>query len=50
MKCYKEETFGPVLVCLEVDTVEDAVKLINNDEYGNGVAVFTQNGGVANYF
>jgi malonate-semialdehyde dehydrogenase (acetylating)/methylmalonate-semialdehyde dehydrogenase len=39
MKCYTEEIFGPVLVCLSVDTVEDALELINNNEYGNGAAV-----------
>jgi malonate-semialdehyde dehydrogenase (acetylating)/methylmalonate-semialdehyde dehydrogenase len=35
MTCYKEEIFGPVLVCLSVDTLEEAVDLINANEYGN---------------
>ena len=39
MKCYTEEIFGPVLVCLEVDTVEAALELINGNEYGNGASV-----------
>ncbi|ETS87906.1 Methylmalonate-semialdehyde dehydrogenase [Pestalotiopsis fici W106-1] len=50
MRCYKEEIFGPVLICLEVDTIDEAIQLINGNEYGNGVAVFTQNGGLATYF
>lgn len=50
MKCYKEEIFGPVLVCLNVDTLEDAVDLINANEYGNGVAIFTGSGPTASRF
>ncbi|KAJ6257812.1 Omega-crystallin [Drechslerella dactyloides] len=50
MKCYKEEIFGPVLVCLNVDTLEDAIELINRNKYGNGVAVFTQSGATAGRF
>ncbi|PSK60646.1 hypothetical protein B9Z65_796 [Elsinoe australis] len=50
MQCYKEEIFGPVLVCLNVDTLEDAVDLINANEYGNGVAIFTQSGATARRF
>jgi len=36
MTCYKEEIFGPVLVCLNVPTLDDAIKLINSNPYGNG--------------
>ena len=36
MTCYKEEIFGPVLLCLSADTLEDAIQLINNNPYGNG--------------
>jgi hypothetical protein len=36
MTCYKEEIFGPVLLCLTADTLEDAIELINNNPYGNG--------------
>lgn len=50
MTCYKEEIFGPVLVCLSVDTLEEAVDLINANEYGNGVAIFTNSGATAGRF
>lgn len=50
MTCYKEEIFGPVLVCLNVDTLEEAVDLINDNEYGNGVAIFTRSGATAERF
>ncbi|KAI1826494.1 Aldehyde/histidinol dehydrogenase [Xylaria intraflava] len=50
MACYKEEIFGPVLVCLNVDTLDDAIKLINNNEYGNGTAIFTRSGPTAETF
>ena len=50
MKCYTEEIFGPVLITLNVDTLEDAIKLINENPYGNGTAIFTTNGAVARKF
>jgi Aldehyde dehydrogenase family len=50
MTCYKEEVFGPVLVCLNVDTLDDAIKLINANPYGNGTAIFTTNGATARKF
>lgn len=50
MKCYKEEIFGPVLVCLNVETLDDAIELINKNEYGNGVAIFTRSGATAETF
>lgn len=50
MKCYKEEIFGPVLVCLNVDKIDDAIDLINANEYGNGVAIFTRSGSTAAQF
>jgi len=50
MKCYKEEIFGPVLVILSVDTLDDAIKIINKNPYGNGTAVFTTNGATARKF
>ncbi|KAJ5570032.1 Methylmalonate-semialdehyde dehydrogenase [Penicillium hispanicum] len=50
MKCYKEEIFGPVLVCLNVDTLDDAINLINANEYGNGAAIFTRSGPTASRF
>ncbi|KAI1373650.1 methylmalonate semialdehyde dehydrogenase [Hypoxylon crocopeplum] len=50
MKCYTEEIFGPVLVCLNVDTLDDAIELINKNEYGNGTAIFTRSGPTAETF
>jgi len=50
MKCYTEEIFGPVLVCLSVDTLDEAIDLINANKYGNGVAVFTNSGATATRF
>ncbi|KAF6829084.1 methylmalonate-semialdehyde dehydrogenase [Colletotrichum musicola] len=50
MKCYREEIFGPVLVCLNVDTLDEAIELINKNEYGNGTAIFTRSGATAEAF
>ena len=50
MKCYTEEIFGPVLVCINADTVDDAIELINANPYGNGVAIFTRSGSTAARF
>ncbi|KAH6634451.1 Aldehyde/histidinol dehydrogenase [Chaetomium sp. MPI-SDFR-AT-0129] len=50
MKCYREEIFGPVLVCLNADTLDEAIDLINANEYGNGVAIFTRSGPTAETF
>ncbi|KJE91741.1 methylmalonate-semialdehyde dehydrogenase [Capsaspora owczarzaki ATCC 30864] len=50
MKCYKEEIFGPVLVCLSAETLDDAIQIINNNPYGNGTAIFTNNGAIARKF
>ena len=50
MKCYTEEIFGPVLVSMEADTLDDAVDIINNNPYGNGTAIFTTNGATARKF
>lgn len=50
MRCYKEEIFGPVLVILCADTLEEAIQLINSNPYGNGTAIFTQNGATARKF
>lgn len=47
MTCYKEEIFGPVLIVLEVDTLDEAIALINRNPYGNGTAIFTTNGATA---
>ena len=50
MTCYREEIFGPVLVCLNVDTLDEAIELINDNEYGNGTAIFTNSGATAGRF
>jgi hypothetical protein len=50
MRCYKEEIFGPVLVCLNVETIDEAIDLINANEYGNGTAIFTRSGSTATRF
>lgn len=50
MAIYREEVFGPVLCVVGVDTLEEAVEFINRNPNGNGVAVFTQDGGAARYF
>ena len=47
MECYEEEIFGPVLVCVNVPTLEDAIKVVNNNQYGNGTAIFTNSGAAA---
>jgi len=50
MKCYKEEIFGPVLLAMKSDSLDDAVNIINNNPYGNGTAIFTTNGATARKF
>ncbi|MFM0729980.1 CoA-acylating methylmalonate-semialdehyde dehydrogenase [Paraburkholderia sediminicola] len=50
MKIYKEEIFGPVLAVVRVPDFASAVKLINAHEFGNGVSLFTSDGGVARAF
>jgi malonate-semialdehyde dehydrogenase (acetylating) / methylmalonate-semialdehyde dehydrogenase len=50
MDAYKDEIFGPVLTVMRVATYEDAVKLINDNPYGNGTAIFTRDGGAARQF
>jgi malonate-semialdehyde dehydrogenase (acetylating)/methylmalonate-semialdehyde dehydrogenase len=50
MKIYTEEVFGPVLCVVGVETLEEAVEFINANPNGNGVALFTQDGGAARYF
>ena len=50
MRLYKEEIFGPVLACVRVPDMAAALKLVNEHEFGNGVACFTSDGGVAREF
>ncbi|CAN5403500.1 CoA-acylating methylmalonate-semialdehyde dehydrogenase [soil metagenome] len=50
MRIYKEEIFGPVLGCVRVHDLKEAVDLVNAHEFGNGVACFTSDGNVAREF
>jgi malonate-semialdehyde dehydrogenase (acetylating)/methylmalonate-semialdehyde dehydrogenase len=50
MRIYKEEIFGPVLSVVRAPDFEEAVKLVNEHEYGNGVAIFTRDGDAAREF
>jgi hypothetical protein len=50
MRIYKEEIFGPVLVCVHVPDFAAAVQLVNDHEFGNGVSCFTRDGNVAREF
>ncbi|MBO9514479.1 MAG: CoA-acylating methylmalonate-semialdehyde dehydrogenase, partial [Variovorax sp.] len=50
MRIYKEEIFGPVLSCVRVRDLKEAVELINAHEFGNGVSCFTRDGNVAREF
>lgn len=50
MSIYTDEIFGPVLSMVRAETLEEAVKLPTEHEYGNGVAIFTSNGGAARDF
>ncbi|MBZ4498856.1 MULTISPECIES: CoA-acylating methylmalonate-semialdehyde dehydrogenase [Dermacoccus] len=50
MKVYDEEIFGPVLSVVRVDTFEEAVKLVNDNQFANGVAIFTRDGKSAREF
>jgi malonate-semialdehyde dehydrogenase (acetylating)/methylmalonate-semialdehyde dehydrogenase len=50
MRCYDEEIFGPVLNVVRVKSYAEGVALINDNQFGNGVALFTRDGGVAREF
>jgi len=50
MRIYKEEIFGPVLVCVRAKDFAQALQLVNEHEFGNGVACFTRDGNVAREF
>jgi malonate-semialdehyde dehydrogenase (acetylating)/methylmalonate-semialdehyde dehydrogenase len=50
MSIYTDEIFGPVLSVVRVDTYDQALELINNNPYGNGTAIFTNDGGAARRF
>jgi len=50
MRCYDDEIFGPVLSVVRVPGYEEGLRMINDNPYGNGVAIFTRDGGVARDF
>jgi malonate-semialdehyde dehydrogenase (acetylating)/methylmalonate-semialdehyde dehydrogenase len=50
MQIYKDEIFGPVLVVLRAETLEEAIDLVNRNPYANGTAIFTESGGAARRF
>ncbi|PXY22493.1 CoA-acylating methylmalonate-semialdehyde dehydrogenase [Prauserella muralis] len=50
MAAYREEIFGPVLAIVRVDTVDEAIRVINDNPYGNGTAIFTAGGEAARRF
>ncbi|HYJ60887.1 MAG TPA: CoA-acylating methylmalonate-semialdehyde dehydrogenase [Actinomycetota bacterium] len=50
MDAYRDEIFGPVLGVTRVATYDDAVRMVNENPYGNGVAIYTRDGGAARRF
>jgi malonate-semialdehyde dehydrogenase (acetylating)/methylmalonate-semialdehyde dehydrogenase len=50
MDCYRDEIFGPVLTVTRVETYDEALKLVNDNPYGNGTAIFTRDGGAARQY
>ena len=50
MTCYRDEIFGPVLTVVRVDTYQEAADLIRDNQWGNGTAIFTRDGGAARQF
>ena len=50
MDCYRDEIFGPVLTVVRVDSYPEALRLVNDNPYGNGTAIFTRDGGAARQF
>ena len=50
MRCYTQEIFGPALVCMEAETLDEAIALVNRNPYGNGTAIYTTSGVSARHF
>jgi malonate-semialdehyde dehydrogenase (acetylating)/methylmalonate-semialdehyde dehydrogenase len=50
MECYRDEIFGPVLQIVRVDSYPEALQLVNDNQYGNGTAIFTRDGGAARQY
>ena len=50
MDVYKKEVFGPVLCVITVETLDEAIEIINYNPYGNGTAIFSNHGATARKF
>ncbi|KAJ1948081.1 hypothetical protein FBU59_001757 [Linderina macrospora] len=50
MASYQQEIFGPVLSCIRVDTMDEALEIVNSNRYGNGGSIFTRSGATARKF
>ncbi|KAH7351983.1 hypothetical protein KP509_19G023700 [Ceratopteris richardii] len=50
MECYKQEIFGPVLLCMKANSLSEAIEVVNKNRYGNGTAIFTTSGVAARLF
>ena len=50
MKIYKEEIFGPVLSVVRTETYDDALKLVNDHNFGNGTSIYTSDGEISRHF
>nr|CAD1818344.1 unnamed protein product [Ananas comosus var. bracteatus] len=50
MECYKEEIFGPVLLLMKAESLDEAIKVVNSNKYGNGASIFTTSGVSARKF
>ena len=50
MDVYRDEVFGPLLVVLRAESFDEALEIVNGNPYGNGAAIFTNDGGIAREF
>ncbi|KAL1301557.1 hypothetical protein AAFC00_005794 [Neodothiora populina] len=50
MECYQKEILGPVLVCMQAESLEEAIELVNDNPYGNGCSIFTSSAKKAQMF
>ncbi|PON93694.1 Methylmalonate-semialdehyde dehydrogenase, partial [Trema orientale] len=50
MECYKEEFLGPVLLCLQAASIDEAIDIVNGNKFGNGASIFTKSGVAARKF
>ncbi|KAJ4714581.1 Methylmalonate-semialdehyde dehydrogenase [Melia azedarach] len=50
MECYREEIFGPVLLCMQAESLEEAITMVNRNRFVNGASIFTSSGFAARKF